>query len=62
MNEPLTQLQNLSRKSIVRFEITPDKQHIDIIEQCDAYFSTLLTKTQFGELIQELTNLHNSML
>lgn len=47
---------------IVSFEVSKDKKTIAISEECDAYFSDILTKAEFGQMIAELQELHGKMI
>ena len=46
---------------IVDFELKQNDTIMCITECCDGYFSELLNKEEFGELIKELMELHSNM-
>lgn len=54
-------LEMLSFNRVVDFDLSKDKRIINIAEACDSCFAVELTKAQFGELIEELKALHESM-
>ena len=54
-------LDELHTKQIVSFELTKGNKEIDIMENCDEYFDVQFNKKEFGELIEELMELHSQM-
>ncbi len=46
---------------IVSFNISKDKQTIEVTELCDSYFEETLTKEEFASFIAELNKLHSQM-
>lgn len=57
----MTILEKLEEKGIVGFEICPSTGELFIIECCDYYYKTSLTKTEVAQLIKELKSLHKQM-
>lgn len=47
---------------IVKFKLKDDKSTIRLKEQCDGHFAVSLNKQEFGQMIQELTELHEQMI
>lgn len=54
-------LQLLKDECVVMFDVV-DKQHVEIEECCDNHFRTRLNKQQFGQMIEELKELHSKMV
>ncbi len=48
-----------SLQSVLKYN---DRKTVNLMEQCDQYFSVDLTKEEFGELIKELTLIYDSMV
>ena len=54
-------LDKLVENRIVSFNLSKDKESIKLFEECDLCFDVDLSKEEFKQLIDELTELYNSM-
>ena len=54
-------LEKLDDAGILLVKLLADKKHLLMEESCDNYFSIELNKQEFGEFIEELKILHQSM-
>ena len=54
-------LDKLKENNIVDFELKKNNTEIAISEACDYYYEYNLSKEEFKQLIDELTELYNSM-
>ena len=52
---------NYDNGRVVEFDLASDGLTINIEEACDMYFKRTLDKKGFGELIEELKELHSKM-
>jgi hypothetical protein len=57
----MKQLDILESESVVSFSLIDGNTKIEVMEYCDLYFSVEFNKYEFGKLIEELKELHNSM-
>jgi hypothetical protein len=57
----MKQLSKLKYDRVVEFDLASDGLTIDIGEACDMHFSRTFNKKDFGELIEELKELHSKM-
>jgi len=46
---------------VLELDVSVDKKTVNLMEQCDQYFSVDLTKEEFGKLIKELNQIYDSM-
>jgi len=56
-----TILQRLEDERVFDIEIVDANRGVRIGECCDIYFYDLLNKSEFGKLIQELTEIHGKL-
>ena len=54
-------LKRLEDEKIFEVEIMDANRSVRIRECCDVYFYDLLNKSEFGKLIQELTEIHSKL-
>ncbi len=54
-------LDHVSTEGRVRFFVVPGGKTIEVGESCDGYYRCFLTKTEFSEMIVELTALRDTM-
>lgn len=47
---------------VVHFELNKEQDMCRVIEACDYYFSSELTKEEMAQLIDELTDIYNKMI
>jgi hypothetical protein len=52
---------NYNNGRVVEFDVADDGLTINIEEACDGHFSQAFNKSEFGELIDELKELHSRM-
>ena len=55
-------LYELYKEQVVSFDLSRDKKKIEITEGCDRYYGLHLSKEEFGQLIEELKELHGQMV
>jgi len=48
-------------ESIFELDLMADGKTVQFMEACDLYFTTDLNKKEFGELIEELQEIHKIM-
>tara|TARA_R100000541_G_scaffold58953_1_gene71195 strand:- start:327 stop:515 length:189 start_codon:yes stop_codon:yes gene_type:complete len=52
---------NYDNGRVVEFDLASDGRTINIEEACDMYFSRTFNKKEFGELLEELKEIHGKM-
>lgn len=55
-------IDSVSGDKVVSFKVSEDKESIRIRERCDDYFAIHLNKKEFGQMIEELKQLHGQMI
>jgi hypothetical protein len=54
-------LEILKRKQVFSVELSGDKRRLEITEECDQYYSYVLTKAEVMELVKEFNDLAKQM-
>lgn len=61
MGEILDRLRSCENR-VVDITLSPDKKSVELMEACDDWFYVNLNKQEFGQMIQELQELHDQMV
>lgn len=55
-------LERLSTRRVLVVDLSKDRKSIELYEACDTWFGVVLSKPEFGRLIDELKALHDQMI